>query len=469
MSLMIPEEEQALLNQNEERASSFKGTTFKVVVASIAAFAMVGIGAFMYPESAPAALSSFTNLSFWRAGEYSRRTRNNSNSRDIKYLDRHYVDCSTNYINQFKVSGSIRYSYHCMNGMHDQRRTTRYTPYKRGGNNKVNYLDRVDVRCNSDEVMNTFGMQTSGWFSRDYRYRYICSKPAVHRLVCSNKETPYNDYDTLVYLDRHNIDCPANEAVQRFKVHSRDFSVYNGRGRRCRSRHWWGGCRRYSYYNKYKNVNKIKYDYTCCSIDTHDPTPFPVARPTHVPISAPTDKPTEHPISEPTDHPITEPTFKPTEHPIAEPTFKPTINTKPLVCPVDDLKYASKKYTTDLPKGCAIVALDDLGWKNHKSTQGVLVCGTIDANGDRFEAMNLKSAGAAKTISYLYASEDMKITYFTEKHFQGASDTFKHGDEPIVHHKIVGADANDAIKSIKFVSTYNGPVPTECPNSPVSL
>ena len=34
---------------------------------------------------------------------------------------------------------------------------------------------------------------------------------------------------------------------------------------------------------------------------------------------------------------------------------------------------------------------------------------------------------------------------------------------------LVVQDVNDAIKSMKFVSTYDGPVPTECPNDPVSV
>lgn len=447
-------------HNTEERTTSFKGTTFKVGIASIAALALIGIGALVYPDSGSSPLSSFTDLSYFRSSEYTRSTRKNTDSRDIKYLDRHAVSCTRgNYLNKFKVSGRVKYEYSCMrkNGLDDRGPIVRVTPYRRGGNDGPNYLDRVDVECRSNEVMGAFRMQTKGWFSRDFRYRYECYAPQVSRLACSNKETNWNNYESIWYLDRHNVDCPANQAIQQFKVSSHTFREHDGRGRRCRSRHWWGGCKSYSYYNKYKNVNKIRYNYKCCKIDTYDPTPVPVARPTHTPISRPTHRP------------IAEPTYKPSETPIAEPTFQPTINTKPLVCPVEDLKYGAKKYTTDLPAGCAIIALDDLGWEGHKSTKGVLICGSVNLNGEKFEKMNLVSGGAAKTISYLYAAPQMKITYYTEKQFKGSSDTFVHGDEPIVHHKIVGADANDAIKSLKLVSSYDGAVPSECPLGAVEV
>lgn len=469
MSYQDSEEEQAFLVQSEERATAFKGTTFKVIVASVAAFALMGIGAFMYPETSTMALSSVTDLSFWHASSYHRSTRNNHNSRDIKYLDRHKVDCGNGYLRQFQIAGSIRYSYYCMNPMEATRRVARRTPLKRGGNDGVNYLDRADLKCRSNELMSMFRMRTQGWFSRDFYYDYTCIRPKADKLICHDKNTNWNTYDSLVYLDRHNVNCPSNQAIQQFKLDSHTFREFDRRVRKCGSRHWWGGCKSHYYENQYKNVNKVKYDYKCCQIDTYNPTPVPVARPTRAPISRPTYKPSSYPIAEPTDSPVPEPTEKPSEPPVPEPTLMPTINTKPLVCPVDDLKYNSKKYTSDLPEGCAIVALDDLGWANHESTKGVLICGTVSANGEKFEAMNLKSGGAAKTISYLYASNGMKITYFTEKHFGGASDTFKHGDEPIVHHKIVGADANDAIKSIKFESSYEGNIPTECPGGTVDV
>jgi len=444
-----------------EEPSRFGSTTFKISLAGLAAIGLLALGVFAFPEES-ASMTGFTSLSFFHSSEYGKSTRRNTNSKEIKYLDRHSLSCGNDFLNRFKVTSSLGYSYDCLRGSGVSGSVvTRYTSYKRGGTDGINFLDRQNIACSGDELIAGYKMQTRGWRDRDFRYMIRCIKPHVKSLSCSNRNTAWNTYDSLVYLDRHDITCPDNQGLQQFKVDTGSFRERDGRERYCRRRRWW--CRSWGWRDKYKNVAKIQYNYKCCAMDTYDPTPAPIANPTQSPTPVPIANPTAVPIANPTAEPSHAPISEPTDAPVAVPTMEPTINRKPLACKMTGLSGPAEQYTSKMNNGCALLALDDLGFEGHVPSTGLLVCGSFDADGTKFASMGLQSGGKSKDVSYMYVTEQMKIQYFTELNFAGQSDSFNFGDEPIVHHKIVGADANDAIKSMHFISDYEGEIPAECP------
>ena len=102
------------------------------------------------------------------------------------YLDRHTADCgTTGFINDFKVERNsghdkVRYRYYCCN-LKDQRWKnaascySKYTSYTDDGNDKVYYLDRQTVSCNSGYALSYFKLQRNGSHNK-VRYYYKCCK-----------------------------------------------------------------------------------------------------------------------------------------------------------------------------------------------------------------------------------------------------------------------------------------------------
>lgn len=427
--------------------NSFQSTV-KLVVAGIAALALVTLGVYSMPET-----DSHGNVlkptELYVGSRYTTYTGHNENSASIIYLDRHNVDCGNDFITYFRGYGPFRYQYTCMrsSGLANVRSTERQTGYAYGGQYNLNYLDRQSVYCPNNEVMQRFQMGVISHYRFNYHYR--CSSGNWRSLSCSSHSTNWNTYSNMHYLDRHSIDC-GDRALQGFDVDSHNFREVTGR-------YWWWGWR-----DRYGDVNKIRYNFRCCTMNDNSPTAYPVANPTARPIANPTAKPisnpTAQPISDPTENPtafpVADPTnapiSDPTQSPVADPTMAPTINMTPLVCKMTFDKKADA-YTGDLPEGCALVSTEDIGWEKFTgSATGVMVCGSA-------QVADFKSAGLNTGISYIYTSKSMTATTYTEVNYKGTKHFFGEGMPSVVH------EHNDEIHSIQFVSSaHDNGVPTEC-------
>lgn len=430
------------------RMNSFKTTT-KLIAAGLAALALVTLGFYSMPQTDSLG-NALKPAELYAGGNYYRYTGHNHGSAQIIYLDRHNVDCGNDFINYFRGYGNFRYQYRCMrsNGLANMRKYGRSTGYAWGGQYNLNYLDRQNVYCPSNEVLTRFQMGTISHYR--FKYDYTCAQANWRSLSCTSHATGWNTYENMHYLDRHTIDCGTSKALQGFDVDSHTFREVTGR-------YWWWGWR-----NRYGNVNKIKYNYRCCSMADSYPTAYPIARPTAYPIARPTAKPisdpTAKPISDPTESPteipISDPTeapiADPTQNPVADPTMAPTINTTPLVCKMTFNKKADA-YTGDLPDGCALVSTEDIGWEKFTGTApGVMLCGSA-------QVADFEKAGLNKGISYIYAAKSMTATTYTEVNYKGTKHFFSDGMPSVVH------DHNDEVHSIQFVSDAHAEgVPTEC-------
>jgi len=331
-----------------------------------------------------------------------------------------------------------------------------YSSWSHGAGEKLNFLDRQSVYCPADYLLNQFQLQASG---SNVRYHFTCGKRNWKSLDCNSRSTAWNTYDSLVYLDRHDLSCDSDgKAMAGFDIDSKSFREVTGRAHGCTG--GWGKkrigwinidwCHGWGWYDTYSNVPKVKYNYKCCGINPSDPTNAPVSSPTLTPTNAPVVNPTLAPTNVPVAHPTKEPVSYPTRAPVSEPTMTPTVNTQALVCQVDFTRHASH-YIKQLDDGCGIVTVDDISWAGFKgSSNGVVVCGSA-------EVPDLHQVNVKKGISYLYAAPKMVMTTWENAYYAGTATRFEHGSEQVVHNH------NDIVNSIKFESSAHAlGVPTEC-------
>ena len=161
----------------------------------------------------------------------------NEGSGKVHYLDRPVLDCGNEkVINQFNLhreGDKFRYNYKCSTGGAPFTGIlSKNTPYNENNSGYVQYLDRHDVKCDDDSFLSYFRLLTGP--NSTMRYDYRCSK-TDKPLTCRSLSTPQNERGDTYYLDRHNIKCEDNEALQRFKMETP------------------GG-------------DKIAYNYTCCKV-----------------------------------------------------------------------------------------------------------------------------------------------------------------------------------------------------------
>jgi hypothetical protein len=108
---------------------------------------------------------------------YKSTVSNDSGGGNNIYLDRHYVGCDEGgFISQFKldhmgIPGKYQYNYTCNKTKKPLKcRAVLNPPTDNGGGNAV-YLDRQDVKCNDDEVINAFQLYRPSENTIAYSYR----------------------------------------------------------------------------------------------------------------------------------------------------------------------------------------------------------------------------------------------------------------------------------------------------------
>lgn len=225
---------------------------------------------------------------------------------NVKNLDPMNIDCGSKAINQFSFnSNAMRFNYKCAGGtdVPVSGPETRYTDWQDGGDNGLNYLDRHFLNCGDQKFISAFDEETQnvnyGVFNRQskvqIRFRYQCRQwPSSYGYSGRDVSTSWQDKgpdNRIVYLDRQNVQCNANEGLSNFGVQS--------------------------------SGNNIKFNYRCASIMAE------TSAPTMVPTSSPTAGPT----------PV------PTAVPSATPTMRPTSGL--MVLGLDGLNYQSGKFDSE--------------------------------------------------------------------------------------------------------------------------
>jgi len=336
MQASINDEESSLLLSSNVQTIERKPVAMKALAAATASALLLGFAYMSSQQPSMTAMNSTTDLASAMYNEYDRYTDKNSDGRLI-YLDRHNMDqCGTNPMAGFKLVDRLRFRYKCRSitaptvGNADTRTTNPSWGY-----DGIQFLDRHSAFCPSDRLMSTLKGNTRG---SDFYWSFSCQKYDVKSLKCDTQYTGYNEFgpgDTMVFLDRHDVYCGDNRALQGFAGETADLNCRN----ECTWRVW-GNC----WSSKRVCDPRFRFRYSCCSAELKDPTAAPTQRPTDFPIASPTKKPIATPTQSPTDFPVA----KPTEEPVAAPTMEPIA--EPTMAPNRDKEIAAEKKALALAK-----------------------------------------------------------------------------------------------------------------------
>lgn len=254
-----------------------------------------------------------------------------TSSGGLNFLDRQSVACTnTNFpLNGFQGYNdnwnNFNYKYWCAQTAQSPTSTyTVSTSWQAQGDEELIFLDRNPVSCQAKtDFIAGFSMQTQ-YNPNNYKYTYTCNSYANQNFQCQAYSTnPNSEGNNIIYLDRQQVQCPSNQALQ-------SFSVKNDGG------------------------GLINYFFTCCTmlpLPTSYPISNPTLAPTFSPTNAPVANPTKAPIANPTSAPIANPTSAPIANPTLKPTYKPSAlpTQKPSPVPSAEPTYEPSAYPTPEP------------------------------------------------------------------------------------------------------------------------
>jgi hypothetical protein len=152
---------------------------------------------------------------------------NDDGNGNAVYLDRHSLGCGDNsgiqYMrlmrNQADYS-KFRYDFNCTSGGSlNAGVISKSTPANDDGNGNTVHLDRHDVSCDPDSVINYLRLVRVGPDWKTYKYDYSCAKSSKP-LTCRNVSTePTEDGGgDSRYLDRQSIGCNPDEAINQLRL-----------------------------------------------------------------------------------------------------------------------------------------------------------------------------------------------------------------------------------------------------------
>lgn len=103
-------------------------------------------------------------------------------------------------------------------------KANQFTDNERGD---IHFLDRQHVKCDDGEALNSFRLENG---SQQIRYVYNCIKSDSISNNCQNRETVINDNakdnkKSLIFLDRHNVECDQDEVLKEFKLDRKDRKI----------------------------------------------------------------------------------------------------------------------------------------------------------------------------------------------------------------------------------------------------
>lgn len=146
---------------------------------------------------------------------------NDEGNGNAVYLDRHNVNCEPDGVKRFRLvrdgQGKYRYDYTCSSDGDLGNTFDKDTGFNDEGNGNLIYLDRHNVDCGIDSALTQFQLTRDG--QGKYRYNYKCTS-SKKPLKCRDVTTPGNEDGggNAVYLDRHDLACGDDEVMNRFRL-----------------------------------------------------------------------------------------------------------------------------------------------------------------------------------------------------------------------------------------------------------
>lgn len=114
-------------------------------------------------------------------------------------------------------TGMFRYEYQCANGLSAPELNKRNTDWNDAGNGDTRYLDRHNVECEPNQALTDFRLikeETTGRIG----FEYGCANVHLDNVV--QYETEFNDdgRGESIYLERHNVSCPSETVLNAFRL-----------------------------------------------------------------------------------------------------------------------------------------------------------------------------------------------------------------------------------------------------------
>lgn len=137
------------------------------------------------------------------------------------YLDRHDVSCPSNSVlNTLQLirpsDNKIQLNYMCNSSTDIGSANPKTTPMNDDGGGNSIYLDRHDISCPDNQAIGRLHLKRSG---NQLQFEYDCrTVPNLGNCVMKKTDVNNDGGGNIIYLDRHNIKCDKNQVLKRLKL-----------------------------------------------------------------------------------------------------------------------------------------------------------------------------------------------------------------------------------------------------------
>jgi len=161
-------------------------------------------------------------------------------SSPMYYLDRHTLECpATTAMKEWKLnrptSSTLSFAYKCALIPDCEPDRDTETPALEEGQGNLIYLDRANTECRPGEVLRKWEYIRVP--VNKYKIHYSCCKPRTALGACKDLSTTKNSDGggQLIYLDRHNVQCPVGSAMNKWNFERVGHSEFHINYRCCES------------------------------------------------------------------------------------------------------------------------------------------------------------------------------------------------------------------------------------------
>lgn len=138
------------------------------------------------------------------------------------FLDRHDAVCDSNStLNEIHLSrpsdNQIQLNYACNTASDIGAAVANATPMNDEGGGNTVYFDRHDISCPDGQAIGRVHLNRNG--QGQFQFQYDC-RPVPNLGNCVNKTTPASDSGggNSIYLDRHDVKCDSNQVIKRLHL-----------------------------------------------------------------------------------------------------------------------------------------------------------------------------------------------------------------------------------------------------------
>lgn len=157
---------------------------------------------------------------------------------NLNYLATHAVDCGLGYamsdweVQRCGPDDAFHILYDCEPiPLQGTTSIDKKTSCETGENKNIEYLDRFDVHCGENEVLQSWQFNTADCPGDGAHIDFTCVKlPSSAHLTCQEYKT---DCDLIyrkpvIYLDRHDVTCPGNKVFKHWEMCPNDCAIEAG-------------------------------------------------------------------------------------------------------------------------------------------------------------------------------------------------------------------------------------------------